>query len=97
MTAPDRTDVNNTECKGCTATVHVTKEEIAKLFGETLRVKNVKLTTEEEYERRLTVCRACDAFQFGTTCRWCGCLMDVKAKLAAARCPDPSGSKWQEN
>ena len=94
MTAPDRTDVNNTECKGCTATVHVTKEEIAKLFGETLRVKNVKVTMDIEYQRRLTECRACDAFQFGTTCRWCGRLMNIKAKLAATRGPDPCGSSW---
>lgn len=95
MTSSTRTDANNTtECKGCSATVHVTAEEITKLFGETLRVKNIKLTTDMEYERRLTECRTCEAFQFGTTCRWCGCLMDIKAKLTAARCPDPSGSRW---
>ncbi|MGG1554214.1 DUF6171 family protein [Paenibacillus ferrarius] len=81
-------------CKGCTATVHVTPEEIAKLFGETLRVRNLKLTTEVEYEKRMAACRSCSDYQFGTTCRWCGCLMDVKAKLSAARCPSPQGSKW---
>ncbi|MFC0212771.1 DUF6171 family protein [Paenibacillus chartarius] len=74
--------------------MHVTPEEISQLFGETLRVRNVKLTTEEEYDRRMSVCQSCEYFQFGTTCRWCGCLMAVKAKLAAARCPAPQGAKW---
>lgn len=90
--ADNATDIP--ECKGCSATVHMMPEEIAKLFGETLRVRTVKLTTEDEYARRMAACRTCDAFQFGTTCRWCGCLMAVKAKLAAARCPAPEGSRW---
>jgi len=82
-------------CKGCTASVHMTEEEIASIFGQTMRIRNVKLVSEEEYARRMEACRACGAFQFGTTCRWCGCLMAVKAKLAAARCPAPEGSRWQ--
>jgi hypothetical protein len=94
MANPNNDLSNIPECKGCSATVHVTPEEIAKLFGETLRVRDVKLTTEEEYAHRMASCQSCDAFQFGTTCRWCGCLMAVKAKLAAARCPAPQGSKW---
>jgi hypothetical protein len=81
-------------CKGCTATVHVTTEEMKQLFGQTLHIREVKLTSEEEYARRMAACLACDAFQFGTTCRWCGCLMAIKGKLAAARCPAPEGSKW---
>jgi hypothetical protein len=82
------------ECKGCSSSVHVTAEEISKLFGESLRVRDVKLASEEEYGRRIAICQNCEAFQFGTTCRWCGCLMAVKAKLAAARCPAPQGSRW---
>jgi hypothetical protein len=83
-----------TQCKGCSANVHLSSEEIAHLFGDTLRIRNVKLTTEEEYDRRMSICQSCDAYQFGTTCRWCGCLMPVKGKLAAARCPAPQRSKW---
>lgn len=88
-----RTD-SGSDCKGCSASVHVTPEEIAKLFGETLRVRNLKLTTEAEYDRRIAVCTTCSDYQWGTTCRYCGCLMAVKAKLSSARCPSPHGSKW---
>ncbi|MDP4097247.1 DUF6171 family protein [Paenibacillus sp. P96] len=81
-------------CKGCTATVHISEEEIQKLFGHVARIRSVKLTTEAEYERRMQTCRACEAFQLGTTCRWCGCLMEIKAKLQASTCPAPAGSRW---
>jgi len=87
-------EMNTAECKGCSASVHLTPEEITKLFGDIVRLKNVKLATEAEYERRMSECRKCDAFQFGTTCRWCGCLMDIKAKLEKATCPAPGGSHW---
>ena len=40
-------------CKGCTGTVRLTREEIDEIFGETMKVKNVKLVTEEEYNNRL--------------------------------------------
>ncbi|MFC5467221.1 DUF6171 family protein [Cohnella suwonensis] len=81
-------------CKGCTATVHMTPEEIEQAFGSATGIKSVKLTTEAEYERRMDACRSCESFQFGTTCRWCGCLMAVKAKLENAKCPHPSGNRW---
>jgi len=81
-------------CKGCTATVHISEEEIRQLIGSVARIRSVKLTTEEEYERRMQACRSCEAFQFGTTCRWCGCLMEIKAKLQTSSCPSPAGSRW---
>ncbi|WP_156390292.1 hypothetical protein [Paenibacillus sp. Root444D2] len=45
-------------------------------------------------EFKMLVFQSCEAYQFGTTRRWCGCLMAVKAKLAAARCPALQGSRW---
>ncbi|RKP53006.1 hypothetical protein D7Z26_14795 [Cohnella endophytica] len=87
-------EAHETNCKGCSASVRLSPEEIVKLFGDTVRVKEVKLATESEYERRMAQCRKCEAFQFGTTCRWCGCLMDIKAKLEKSSCPSPGGSLW---
>ena len=59
-------------CKGCTGTVRLTREEIDEIFGETMKVKNVKLVTEEEYNNRLEKCRSCDHLEYGTTCKFCG-------------------------
>ncbi|MGI6188740.1 MAG: hypothetical protein GX041_09585 [Clostridiales bacterium] len=81
-------------CKGCTGTVRLTREEIDEIFGETMKVKNVKLVTEEEYNNRLEKCRSCDHLEYGTTCKFCGCIIQIKAKLAGARCPYPYEPRW---
>lgn len=79
-------------CKGCTASVNLSEEELAVL--RQLALHNEKLVTEEEYARRIEICRSCQALQYGTTCRYCGCLVEIKAKLESSRCPDPAGRRW---
>jgi len=86
--------VQGNECKGCQGKVRLSKEEIEKIFGETVKVKDVKLATEEVYALRLRICSACDSLQYGTTCKFCGCLVPVKAKLLHAKCPYPYDPKW---
>jgi hypothetical protein len=81
-------------CKGCSASVRLSPDEIKKLFGETLKVKNVKTVTEEEYQRRLALCKTCASIQYGTTCLHCGCIVEIRAKLAAFQCPYPYDPKW---
>jgi hypothetical protein len=82
------------ECKGCSASVRLSLEEIKKLFGETLRVKEIKVVTEELYQKRLAHCKTCASLQYGTTCKHCGCLVEIRAKLAAANCPYPYEPRW---
>ena len=79
--------MDNSECKGCSASVRLSSEEIKKLFGETLRIKDIKVVTEEEYHQRLTHCKTCSSLQYGTTCKHCGCLVEIRAKLSASGCP----------
>jgi hypothetical protein len=86
--------MENTECKGCSATVRLSQEEIQRIFGETVKVKNVKLVTEQEYKSRLEKCGQCTYLELGTTCRLCGCLVQIKAKLAGAKCPYPYQPQW---
>ncbi|MBM7582589.1 hypothetical protein JOD02_001446 [Caldicoprobacter guelmensis] len=86
--------VENGECKGCSATVRLSQHEIEEIFGETLKIRNVKLVTQEEYNARLEICRQCTYLDYGTTCRLCGCLVQIKAKLKGARCPYPYQPKW---
>lgn len=86
--------MDNTECKGCSASVRLSPEEIKKLFGETLRIKDVKVVTEEAYLKRLAHCNSCASLQYGTTCKHCGCLVEIRAKLSASKCPYPFAPKW---
>ncbi len=81
-------------CKGCSASVRISPEEIAALFNQSMRVKHVKVVTEEEYANRIEICQACPALQYGTTCQHCGCLVQLKAKLRVSKCPFPYAPKW---
>jgi len=56
--------------------------------------KNVKLVNQEEYHSRLEICKQCQYLDYGTTCRLCGCLVQIKAKLAGAQCPYPYQPRW---
>ncbi|MGF9701040.1 MULTISPECIES: DUF6171 family protein [Paenibacillus] len=49
---------------------------------------------DEEYAQRLSSCADCPALQYGTTCRYCGCLVQVRAKLVESTCPFPYESRW---
>lgn len=41
---------------------------------------------DEEYERRLSVCKECDLLNAGT-CGACGCYVELRAAAKAGRCP----------
>ena len=39
-----------------------------------------------DYEKRVDICRGCSSFS-GSTCKECGCLIMVKARMATTKCP----------
>jgi hypothetical protein len=80
------------DCKGCSETVRLSPERIARLVEIALTGKEP--VTEEEYERRMGLCLSCPALQYGTTCRYCGCLVQIKTKLQTSQCPFPFAPKW---
>lgn len=82
------------ECKGCSASVHVSDELIARLIQQLMEQPGVVITSDDEYVNRLKTCQTCESLQLGTTCRWCGCLVAVKARKLDATCPNPTGSRW---
>lgn len=82
-------------CIGCSSRrVEITEEEIKKIFSKTIKIKGVKLVSEETYRQRIEKCKSCEYLEFGTTCRQCGCIVEIKAKLEGASCPYPYNSKW---
>ncbi|MGE5608238.1 MAG: DUF6171 family protein [Bacillota bacterium] len=75
------------ECKGCGVSVRLSDAEVQRILAEYFQGREIATVDDAEYERRLTICRACDQFEYGTTCRHCGCLVQVRAKLADQTCP----------
>ena len=49
-------------------------------------IKKADRVQEEEYERRLAVCKSCDYLNAGT-CGACGCYVELRAIAKAGRCP----------
>lgn len=44
--------------------------------------------SEEEQQKRISICRECPRFvKLTSQCLECGCIMNLKTKLAAATCP----------
>ena len=46
---------------------------------------------DEEYRRRLEICRECDMF-LSAMCRKCGCYVEVRAVRTDAHCPKTKSS-----
>lgn len=59
-----------------------------------MKLREGEAVPEGEYERRLSLCRSCDALMGGSTCRHCGCLVTWRSKLTAASCPYPGSPRW---
>lgn len=53
-------------------------------------IKQADRVNEEEYERRLAVCRDCDKLLAGT-CGACGCYVELRAVAKVSHCPR---KKW---
>ena len=86
--------MQESECKGCGASVRLKAGEIERILADYLRENPSPLVSDEDYERRLKLCRACDRLQYGTTCSHCGCLVQVRARLKHKHCPSPRAPTW---
>jgi hypothetical protein len=82
------------ECKGCRATVRLRPGEVERIVGEYLREHGGERADERLYRERLAACRACTDLEYGTTCRHCGCLVELRARLAGKHCPRPGATAW---
>lgn len=53
-------------------------------------IKKQDRVSDEEYEKRLNVCRECEKLT-EATCQACGCYVEYRAVVKQGRCPD---KKW---
>lgn len=54
-------------------------------------IKSHDRVPEEEYERRLAICKECELLNMGT-CGACGCYVELRALSKGGKCPH---KKWQ--
>lgn len=83
-------ETREADCKGCRATIRLAPGEIDRLLAQYLNGTTAPRAQDAEYTRRLAVCSSCPDLSYGTTCRHCGCLVALRAKLADKRCPSPT-------
>jgi len=81
-------------CRGCAASVRVPQREVARILAAYLREHPQELADEATCAARLAACATCPDLVYGTTCRHCGCLVAVRARLKNAHCPDPRARAW---
>lgn len=81
------------ECKACRISVRVSPAEVRRIISQYTQGQDVRLTDDTEADRRLAICADCPDLQYGTTCRHCGCLVPVRARLADKGCPGLP-AKW---
>ncbi len=51
--------------------------------------------SQEEFERRLSVCEDCPSLLSGIQCAHSGYYVAFKAKQIASACPFPEGDRWR--
>ncbi|WP_322923153.1 hypothetical protein [Paenibacillus campi] len=95
---PTQQHVPNTNngCKGCNRSPVLSEDKINQLVQLALAGKEAEeLATAAVQEERFQRCMVCPSLQFGTTCKHCGCLVHIRTRLQASRCPSPAGSQWE--
>ena len=79
------------KCKRCGLKTVLSESDINKMVDEVMAMKGVRLADENVYLKRFEACEMCDKLMYGSTCAVCGCVMQVRARLADGRCPK---KKW---
>jgi arabinogalactan endo-1,4-beta-galactosidase len=80
-------------CIGCQRVVRLAPGEIERILAAQTQLSPHLLVDDATYEMRLKQCEGCPDLRYGTTCRHCGCLVAVRAKLSNQACPSPV-ARW---
>jgi len=79
-------------CKGCERDIHVSEEQIQRMLDKLTDAFDC--VDDAQYAERINACQQCPALIASHTCRYCGCIVQVRAKLTERDCPHPDGSMW---
>ncbi len=81
------------KCKRCGIKTVLSDDDIKMMVNEITHMKGIRLADKTTYDSRFLCCKSCDNFMYGSTCAVCGCVMQVRARLADGKCPQ---KKWTE-
>lgn len=76
-------------CKKCLIR-EMAEADFAMIEKYKAAIKAADQVKEEEYERRLAICKDCDLLNAGT-CGACGCYVELRAAAIVGHCPH---KKW---
>jgi hypothetical protein len=80
-------------CPGCGLSVRLAPGEVERIIAEYFRGRTPELVPADEAGLRLAICASCPDLLYGSTCRHCGCLVELRARLAGKACPAPA-PRW---
>ena len=83
-------DGNTRICKKCLLREMDEAGFFQNMYDYIARIPADDKAPEEEYERRLSICKECEKLLSGM-CRMCGCYVEMRAAIALRDCP---GKKW---
>jgi hypothetical protein len=81
------------DCPGCALSVRLAPGEAERILAEYFGADAPAIASPSALEARLRACAACPDLRFGSTCRHCGCLVEVRARVAGKACPAPE-PRW---
>ncbi|BCG58073.1 DUF6171 family protein [Paenibacillus sp. URB8-2] len=81
-------------CKGCREEYKLTEAQMERILKSSMFSPD-QCVPDEVYNERLRACRTCPKLEDGVTCRVCGCIIPVVARLRERGCPLPGGGLWQ--
>ena len=81
-------------CRDCSETIEVAPEKVEKTLQILMNSKHTELADEVTSSKRLALCMSCTANVHGGTCKYCGCLVQIRTKIKGQICPFPFAPKW---
>ncbi|TBL78975.1 DUF6171 family protein [Paenibacillus thalictri] len=81
-------------CKDCSETIVVPPEKVAAMLQMLMDSRQVELADEETSGKRLAQCISCEGYAHGGTCKYCGCLVQIRTKIKDRACPYPFNPRW---
>ena len=79
-------DGNTRICKKCLLREMDEAGFFQNMYDYIARIPADDKAPEEEYERRLSICKECEKLLSGM-CRMCGCYVEMRAAIALRDCP----------